>query len=96
MRAFLKSSIERPLILMSIWRAVRPSLVPVTLKSMSPAKSSIPWMSVRILYWPVASSETRPMAIPTTGALIGTPAHMSERVEPQTEAIELEPLHLVI
>ena len=41
-------SIVIPLILMSIWRAVIPSFVPVTLKSMSPAKSSKPWMSERI------------------------------------------------
>src|SRR6202046_4921734 len=32
------------------------------------------------------------MAMPATGALIGTPASISDSVEPQTEAIELEPL----
>lgn len=34
----------------------------------------------------------RPMAQPATGALMGTPASMSAMVEPQTEAIEDEPL----
>ncbi len=33
-----------------------------------------------------------PIAIPETGAAIGTPASMSASVEPQTEPIELEPL----
>jgi len=33
-----------------------------------------------------------PMATPATGAVMGTPASISERVLPQTEAIELEPL----
>src|ERR687887_305830 len=32
------------------------------------------------------------MAMPATGALIGTPASISESVEPHTEAIELDPL----
>ena len=30
--------------------------------------------------------------MPATGALIGTPASMSDSVEPQTDAIEVEPL----
>ena len=30
--------------------------------------------------------------MPATGALIGTPASISDRVEPQTEPIEVEPL----
>ena len=37
-----------PVILMSICRAVIPSLVPATLKSMSPRWSSTPAMSVRM------------------------------------------------
>ena len=36
-------------------------------------------------------SETRPIATPATGALIGTPASMSASVPPQTVAIEDEP-----
>ena len=39
-----------------------------------------------------SSSFTRPMAIPATEALIGTPASISAREEPQTEAMEEEPL----
>ena len=34
----------------------------------------------------------RPMAMPATGALIGTPASISASVLPQTDAIEVEPL----
>ena len=34
--------------------------------------------------------------MPATGALIGTPASISESVEPQTEAIDVEPLELRI
>ena len=30
--------------------------------------------------------------MPATGALIGTPASISDSVEPQTEPIEVEPL----
>ncbi|MFQ8957689.1 MAG: hypothetical protein ACLR6O_01950 [Eubacterium sp.] len=33
----------------------------------------------------------RPQLIPATGALIGTPAAISERVEPQIEPCEVEP-----
>ena len=36
------------------------------------------------------------MAIPATGFEIGTPASISEREVPQTEAIELDPLDSVI
>ena len=32
--------------------------------------------------------------MPATGALIGTPASISERLEAQTEPIEVEPLEL--
>ena len=37
-------------------------------------------------------SETRPIATPATGALIGTPASISARVPPQTVAMDEEPL----
>ena len=37
-------------------------------------------------------SETRPIATPATGALIGTPASISASVPPQTVAIDEEPL----
>ena len=82
-----------PLILMSIWMAVMPCAVPATLKSMSPRKSSRPWMSVSTATLPVFSTSLiRPMATPATGRLIGTPASISARVEPQTLACEVEPL----
>ena len=38
----------------------------------------------------------RPMAIPATGAARRTPASISARLLPQTEAMELEPLDSVI
>ena len=44
-----------PWTLMSIWRAVTPSRVPVTLKSMSPIASSLPRMSVRTTNVPSGS-----------------------------------------
>ena len=42
--------------------------------------------------WKRSPSFTKPMATPATGALIGTPASISARLVPQTEAMELEPL----
>jgi len=42
------------------------------------------------------SRVTRPIAMPATGALSGTPASIRQSVEPQTEAIEVEPLELRI
>ena len=36
-------------------------------------------------------SLTRPIEMPATGLLIGTPAAIRPSVAPQTEAIELEP-----
>ncbi len=44
---------------------------------------------MRVVYLP--SANTRPIAMPATGALIGTPASISERVEPHTDAIDVEP-----
>ncbi|MNV99416.1 hypothetical protein D3C71_1947720 [compost metagenome] len=79
---------------MSICRAVTPLSVPATLKSMSPRWSSSPRMSVSTAN--LSPSLTRPMAIPATGALTGTPASISASEAPQTEAIELEPLDSVI
>ena len=84
----------KPLILMSICRAVIPSLVPATLKSMSPSMSSTPWMSVRTANLP--SRVIRPIAIPATGDLMGTPASIKASVDPQTEAIDVDPLELRI
>ena len=79
-----------PSILISIWRAVIPSRVPATLKSISPKWSSIPWISVRIVYsfsWVIS-----PMAIPATGFLIGTPAAIKAIVPAHIVAWLLEPL----
>ena len=70
---------------------VTPRCVPATLKSMSPKWSSSPMMSVRRMCRPEASSSTRPIEMPPTGSLIGTPASIRLSVAPQTEAIELEP-----
>ena len=61
---------------------------------MSPRKSSMPWISDRIAYLLLPSSSTlsiRPIAIPDTGFLIGTPASIRARQEPQVDAIEDDP-----
>ena len=83
-----------PLILISIWMAVMPFSVPATLKSISPRKSSSPWISVRMATLSDSVSLISPMAMPATGALMGTPASISARVEPQTLPCEVEPLEL--
>ena len=81
---------DKPLTFISICMAVIPFSVPATLKSISPLKSSKPIMSDRIAVLP--SSIISPMAIPATGAKIGTPASIKAKVEPQVLAIEVEPL----
>ena len=87
--AAASTSAGMPSILVSSCRAVTKSAVPATLKSMSPKASSAPRMSVSVVYLP--SANTRPMAMPATGALIGTPASMSDSDEAHTDAIEVEP-----
>ena len=67
-----------------------PESVPATLKSISPRKSSIPWISVKIRT--SSPSLIKPMAAPLTGFFRGTPASISARVEPHTEPMEVEPL----
>ena len=79
-----------PLILISICKAVIPYSVPATLKSMSPRWSSIPWISVSIVYW--SSWVINPIAIPATGALIGTPAAIKDMHPAHILAWELDPL----
>ena len=74
--------------------AVIPFSVPATLKSISPRKSSKPWISVRIATLSELVSLMSPIAIPATGALMGTPASIRARVEPQTLPCEVEPLEL--
>ena len=79
-----------PSSLVSSWSAVMTSLVPATLKSMSPNASSAPRMSVSVTNSP--PSLMRPMAMPATMPLSGTPASSRDIVEAQTEPIEVEPL----
>ncbi len=52
----------------------------------------MPWMSLRMAARSSPSSVIRPMAMPATGATRGTPASISARHEPHTDAIEVEPL----
>ncbi len=87
-------SLVIPSILISICSAVIPSVVPATLKSISPKWSSSPKISERTTK--LSPSFTKPIAIPATEALIGTPASINASEEPQTEAIELEPFDSVI
>ena len=88
----------RPSSFVSSWIAVMKSRVPATLKSMSPNASSAPRMSVSAAYAVCGpcgvsmTSDTRPIAMPATGARSGTPAWSIARVEAQTEPIEVEPL----
>ncbi len=78
-----------PSIFVSSWSAVTASSVPATLKSMSPNASSAPRMSVSVTYLP--SWYTRPIAMPATGLAIGVPESISDSVDPQTDAIDVEP-----
>ena len=87
--AAARTSLGIPSILVSSCNAVTASAVPATLKSMSPNASSAPRMSVSAVYLP--SSKMSPIAIPATGAMIGTPASMSERLDAHTDAIEVLP-----
>ena len=65
------------------------SVVPATLKSMSPNASSAPRMSVSVTYSP--PSWISPIAMPDTMSRSGTPASSSDMVDAQTEPIEVEP-----
>src|SRR3989344_6928408 len=49
-------------------------------------------MSVSTLYTPDFASDMRPIAIPATGRVMGTPASISAIEPAQTVAIEVEPL----
>jgi hypothetical protein len=84
-----RTSPGSPVTFMSSWIAVTMSFVPATLKSMSPSASSAPRMSVNVTNVP--PSAIIPIAIPATGALIGTPASINDSVEAHTLAIEVEP-----
>ena len=78
-----------PAILFSICTAVIPSSVPATFRSMSPRKSSSPRMSVRMAY--SSPSLIRPTPEAVTADLMGIPASMRAREQPQTEAIDVDP-----
>ena len=80
--------------LVSSCTAVMPSAVPATLKSMSPNASSMPAMSVSTRYSSDCSSVISPIAMPATGAVIGTPASISASAEPHTDAIDDEPFDI--
>ena len=59
---------------------------------MSPKKSSIPCMSVNIIYSSGFSLfVTKPVDIPATGFLIGTPASINASVLPHILACDVEP-----
>ena len=87
-----RTSAGRPSILVSSCSAVMTSAVPATLKSMSPSASSTPRMSVSVTN--PSSWAMSPIATPATAALMGTPASISDRLDPQTDAIDDEPLLL--
>ena len=87
-------SLVMPWILMSICSAVMPAAVPATLKSMSPKWSSSPKMSVNTAN--LLPSLIKPIATPATWALMGTPASISAKQPPQTDAMLDEPLDSVI
>ena len=67
-----------------------PSFVPATLKSISPVWSSSPRISDRITT--SSPSLTSPIAIPETGALIGTPPSISANVPEHTVPMDEDPL----
>ena len=93
-RASLKMASCKPWILMSIWIAVIPSLVPATLRSMSPRKSSASRMSVSSSY--SSPSLTKPTPVPHTAVLTGMPASIKAKEQPHTVAMELELLDSVM
>src|SRR5438270_649162 len=79
-----------PSIFRSSWMPVMPWPVPAILKSMSPKWSSSPMMSVSSTKR--SGSLTRPIEMPATGSLIGTPASISASVPPHTDAIDAAPV----
>ena len=91
-KAFSKISNDRPSHLISICVAVKPSLVPVVLKSISPKWSSSPRISLNTAYLSSPGFLISPIAIPDTGFFIGTPASINANVPAHTVAIDEEPL----
>jgi len=92
--AWRSTATGKPCTFMSICSAVMPLAVPVTLKSISPAKSSASAMSLST--YGVSPSIIRPMAMPETGAFNGTPASISAKQLEQVAAIDVEPFWLII
>ena len=90
--AFSRISNDNPSHLISICVAVKPSFVPVVLKSISPKWSSSPRMSDNTAYLSSPGFLINPMAIPDTGFFMGTPASINANVPAHTVAIEEEPL----
>ena len=93
--AAARTSAGMPSSLVSSWSAVTNSRVPATLKSMSPKASSAPRMSVSATYCGLAVDLAGDEAHRDAGdgaPCSGTPACSSDRVEAQTEPIEVEPL----
>ena len=83
-------SFAMPFAFISIWRAVIPVSLPVTLKSISPRKSSIPWISVNTT-GSFPGSVIIPIATPPIIHFTGTPAFIKAIEEPQVDAIDVEP-----
>ena len=83
---------------MSSWKAVTPSPSPATLKSIVPSASSLPRMSVSTIGSPPPppSSSSKPIAMPATIFLSGTPAAAIASQPPHTDAIDDEPQLSVI
>ena len=90
--AFSNISKLKPSHLMSICVAVIPFKVPVVLKSISPKWSSSPKISLNTAYFSSPGFLINPIAIPLTGAFIGTPASIKANVPAHTVAIDDEPL----
>ena len=67
-----------------------PVSLPVTLKSISPRKSSIPWISVNTT-GSLPGSVIIPIATPPIIHFTGTPAFIKAIEEPQVDAIDVEP-----
>ena len=86
----------RPRSFRSTWKPVMPLRVPPTLKSMSPQWSSAPRMSVTRTFWLWSAFVKRPIDMPATVRLSGTPASMRARQPLQMEAIDDEPLEPMI
>jgi len=84
-----------PLSLVSSWIAVTHSLVPATLKSISPIKSSVAIRSLSTICFVIVPSSScsviSHIAIPATGFFRGTQASINASVDQHTDPIDVEP-----